>query len=109
MPNSDKIKYDAILSGYEEIDREWVYGYWDDRLPIMAVYCLWYVFMHDIISTYLYVIYGSYCATIGHIFLFSCRMCEVAAQGWQQPFPGATGWLPKLRPGDFSRNSLWLF
>lgn len=75
----------------------------------MAVTIELWTIVFDIINILIHAIYDSFTATIGHIFLFFCKMYEMVVQDWQQLFPGATGWFPRLLPEDFSRNSLWLF
>jgi hypothetical protein len=75
----------------------------------VAVTIKWRALVFDIKKISCIVINGDFTAIIDHISLFFCRMCEVGVQDWQQPFPGATGWFPRLFQGDFSRNSLWLF
>ena len=109
MPGSDKIKCETILGGYEEIDERGTSVCGGRRLPIMAVIVAHHAFVPDINTILYIVISGGFPAIIGHISLFFCRMCAVGVQGWQQLFPGATDWFPRLLPGDFSRNSLWLF
>jgi hypothetical protein len=108
MPSSTKKIFVIILSGYEKIGNKKINCLWGGKLPFMAVIIGLWTVVFDIINILLYAIYDSFTATIGHTFLFFCRMCEVGVQGWQQPFPGATGWFPRLLPEDFSRNSLWL-
>jgi hypothetical protein len=79
------------------------------KLPIMAAIIKFWTLVFDINIVFCFVINGSLIAIIDRVSLFFCRMCEGGVQDWQQPFPGATGWFPRLLPGDFSRNSLWLF
>ena len=76
------------------------------KLPIMAVIIECQALIFDIKKIFCIVINGKFIATIDRISLFFCRMCAVGVQDWQQPFPGATGWFPRLLQGDFSRNSL---
>jgi len=109
MPSSTEKLFNIILGGYGEIDNKEADCLRGGKLPIMAAIIGFHTLISDIIDILIYAIYDCFTATIGHVSLFSCRMCEVGVQDWQQPFPGATGGFPKLRPGDFSRNSLWLF
>ena len=109
MPSSTDKIFNIILGGYEEIDNKEADCLRGGKLPIMAAIIGFHTLAFDIIDIFIYAIYDIFTATIGHISLFSCRMCEVGVQDWQQLFPGATGWFPRLLPEDFSRNSLWLF
>ena len=109
MPSSTDKIFNIILGGYEAIDNKEADCLRGGKLPIMAAIIGFHTLTFDIINILNYAIYDSFTATIGHIFLFFCRMCEVGVQDWQQLFLGATGWSPRLLPGDFSRNSRWLF
>ena len=109
MPGSVRKKYEIILSGYESIDHKEIGCLWGGKLPIMAVIIEWQALIFDIKKIFCIVINGRFLAIIGRVSLFFCRMCAVGVQDWQQSFPGASGWLPRLLPGNFSRNSLWLF